>query len=174
MCVSAADREGEYLFWVPGQRSARERRIFHSFAPALSHYSALSIIPLTCVVTTDHRRHPDQLAASNSTATTTNTASSLLHSICTTPIPHKHLYIQRAQTAPWYKAFCKQSKEPASVFHVLQNPKIKCCRGRESGKPAHWFPERHGFIVFTAQREYGFLIFLGHPRLFSVKCEGIE
>lgn len=92
-----------------------------------------SIILLTCVVTTDHSRHPDQLAASDSTATTTNTASSSLQqhaSICTTPILHtnKQFANTMASHGPsqhlGFIAFCKQRKEPTSVFHVLQNPEI--------------------------------------------------
>lgn len=107
------------------------RWMFHSFMPVLSHYSALSIVPLTCVVTTDHRRHPDQLAASACKATTTNSL------IIITALQHLHVPIvphtrtpcayngqPRAQTAPWNRAFCKQSKEPTSVFHVSQNPEI--------------------------------------------------
>ena len=135
--VSAADREGEYLLWVPGQRSARGSWIFHSFAPAPSHYSALSVIPLTCVSPLTAAANPDQLAASTSTATTTNTASSSLQRLAASARPQsrtrKHLCIQWPATgsdsAFRDRAFYKQSKEPTRVFRVLQNPRIRVVEG---------------------------------------------
>lgn len=127
VCVSAADREGECLFWVPGQRSARERRIFHSFMPAPSHYSALSIIPLTRCVTADHRCHPDQPAASDCTATTTNTSSLQHCSICTSRTHWllAHSIVGREpRRSLGIEHFVSRNKDPTSVFHVLQNPEI--------------------------------------------------
>lgn len=129
-CFSGADGQGEYLFQVPGQRSARERRI-----SSHSHQLCLIIEPF-----------PQSLKCLSPLTTATTMNSSLqatlqlqqqtpLHRHHYRDLPHLHrpnphinicAYNGRPwpQTAPWDRGLCKLSGKPTSVFNVYQNPKI--------------------------------------------------
>lgn len=151
MCVSAAERDGEYL--STRLEVSRQEKDFHSFVPALSHYSAPSIIPLNSVVTADRHHHPDQLAASGSKATTTNTASSWLQRLAASARPKSHTqaaHNDRPQTRSATRgSVCKRRQEPSRVFHVFQNPEI-CLDVRERVRSDQHKDFLRGFIICTA------------------------